>query len=125
MSASTAARMPSSEEAKPETTSRLDVATASGQRGQGTPSDKGIAAPALAAFDGFKEEAVAFTDHVGEGRHWGKRVGHDLTPHRHDGVRFGQCGELGRVWSKMQHQSGRGTPGPFPTVRKKQVRSPV
>ena len=98
-----------------------------GQRGQRAPADEGVAAPALAALDRLEEEAVAVADQVGEGGHRGQGVGHHLAPHRDDGVLLGQGGELDRIGPEGQHrrargtgQSGRGTPGPWPIVRKKQ-----
>ena len=109
-----------------------DVPAARRERGQGPASHEGVTTPALTALDGLEEEAVGLPCDVGETGHRRQGVSHHLAPHRHNGVRLGQRGELGQVGVEGQaaHRTatgghGAGTPGPVPTVRKKHERSPV
>ena len=134
---STAARMPRSESVRPRRPVVVTCPRARRERGQRPAAHEGIAAPALAALDGLEEEAVCLPHDVGEAGDRRQGVSHHFAPDRHDGVRLGQRGELGGVGVEDQGARrpleartaagghGAGTPGPFPTVRKKQERSPV
>ena len=113
---------------QPQPSGGLHRAAPGGQGGQRATADERIAAPALAALDRLEEEALPVADQIGEGGDRREGVGHDLAPHRDDGVLLGQGGELDGVRPEAQHRgarvrreraghSGRGTPGPWPMVR--------
>ena len=92
--------------------------------GKGGAADKGVAAPAFAALDGFEQEAVGFADDVQIGGDGRQRVGDHLAEHGNDGVLHCEGCELLEARAKLETERrvgngsahfaalSAGTPGP-------------